>query len=257
MALGLVFYDVLYLILSTTLYGGALTAGGRVFVTLEARLPWAVALILAGFSSLLVLIGEVAVLTALLPRLVPGRYTLMRGRVFYGWVLRSLLRRVLFVPGLKFVLFSSNVLRWLSLRALGADVAFTANLSNDADLLDPALTTLEPGATVGARCLLSGHYVEDGKLVLGRIHVGARSLLAVEVMVGPEARVGAGTLVKGRSTVSIGVQIGDDAVIGGQVGLDAYCRVGAGAKLGNCVYVAPRNEIPAGAEVPALAQIRG
>lgn len=254
MALGLIVYDLLYLILSFALYGGALIGGGRVGVELARRVPWPIALLAGTLCAIAILIAEVGILTALLPRLRPGRYRLLSGRIFYAWMLRSLLRRILFIPGLKFVIFSSNVLRFFALRALGARVAFTANVSTDADLLDPALTTLGSGATVGARCLLSGHYVEDGELILGEVRVGARSLLAVDVMMGPHATVGERVTVKGRASISVGATVGDGATIGGEVALDAGCQVGAGAVIGNLAYVAPRAVVAPGERLAALAR---
>jgi hypothetical protein len=59
---------------------------------------------------------------------------------------------------------SSNVLRFFAWRALGARIAFSASFSSDVDLLDPALASVGPGAVVGARCLLAGHYIKGGQL---------------------------------------------------------------------------------------------
>jgi acetyltransferase-like isoleucine patch superfamily enzyme len=255
MAFGLIVYDLLYMILSFGLYGGALVLGGRIGLELAPRVPWPLALMAGAVVAIFSLIFEVALLSFCLPRLKPGRYTLMKGTVFYAWILRSLLRRILFLPGLKFVIFSSNILRFCALRGLGARISFTTNVSNDADLLDPALIELGPGATVGARCLLSGHYIENGKLVLGRVKVGEKSLLAVDVLLGPEVTIGARVMVKGRAAISVGVTVGDDAVIGGDVGLDVRCVVGAAAQIGNRAYVAPRAEVAPGARLAALAKV--
>ena len=254
MALGLIVYDLLYMILSFGLYGGALVVGGRVGLELSRWVPWPLAFLTGGLAALVSLIFEVALLTACMPRLKPGRYALMKGAVFYGWILRSLLRRILFLPGLKFVIFSSNILRYCALTGLGAKISFTTNISTDADLFDPALTTLGPGATLGARCLLSGHYIEEGMLVLGQIKVGARSLLAVEVMVGPSVTIGERVTVKGRAAINVGVTIGDGATISGDVGLDVRCTVGAESEIGNCAYVGPRVELPPGTRLAALAR---
>ena len=61
---------------------------------------------------------------------------------------------------------------------------------------------IQKGATVGARCLLSGHCIEVGKLILGEIAVAPRALLAAEVLVGPSVRVGEGAMVKARAALS-------------------------------------------------------
>lgn len=246
---GLVLYDVLVVAFATVLYGGAAFAAAKTYERLVMYVPWPLALFPAFFVGLIALILEVGVLTALAPRLKPGRYEMMKGPVFFGWILRSLYRRILFAPGLKWFLFSSNVLRWLTMRALGANVAFSTNMSSDVDILDPSLLTAGPGATIGARCLVSGHYVDGGKLVLGPVEIGERSLLAAEVMVGPHVVIGKRVMVKARASVSIGARIGDGAEIGGGAGVDAFAVIGEKAKLDSMVYVAPKTVVAAGARV--------
>ena len=189
MAFGLVLHDVLYLTLSAVMYGGAACAGVHAYQALARPLPWPIAAVLGVYAGVAVLIAEAGLGTLLCPRLVPGLYEMMKGRVFFGWIFRSLIRRVLFVPGLKWLIFSSNVLRFCALRALGANVAFSSSLSADADLLDPALITLGPGAIVGARCILTGHFVQDGKLLLGEVRVERGALLAGDVGMMPNTTV--------------------------------------------------------------------
>jgi carbonic anhydrase/acetyltransferase-like protein (isoleucine patch superfamily) len=248
-ALGLLVYDVLFVALATILYGGAAGAGYRAFVVFSGVVPWPVALFPAFLIGILALIVEVSVLTFLCPRLKPGRYEMMKGAVFFGWIGRSILRRILFVPGLRWFIFSSNVLRFLAFRGLGARVAFTTNMSVDADILDPSLFVAGPGAVIGARCFISGHYVEDGKLVLGEVRVGKDSLLAAEVGCAPEVTIGDRVLVKARASISLGARVGDRAVLGGESCIDAYAVIGERATIANRVYVRPRVEVPAGAKI--------
>lgn len=254
MGLGLLVYDLIYMILCFVLYGAALIVGGRAAMELVRWVPWALAFLVGCTVAVMALIAEVGILTALLPRLKPGRHVMMKG-MFLVWILRSLLRRVLFLPGVKFVLFSSNLLRFFALRALGARVAFTANVSTDADLLDPSLLRLGPGATVGARCLLSGHYVEGGKLILGEITIGDKALLAAEVLVGPSVKIGAGATVKARAALSMGVSIGDGADVGGEAVLDNYAQLAARSRVGVRGYVGPRARLAEGAEVKATEKL--
>ncbi len=228
---GLALYDAIYLTVATILYGVALIAGAEAFAFLSRWLPWPFAFMPAVVVGLLALIAQVAVLSALLPRPRPGRYPMMKGKIFFGWLFRSLLRRVLFVPGVKWVLMSSNVLRFLALRAMGARVAFTANMSADVDVLDPALLEVGPGATIGARSFLSGHWVEGGKLVLGEIRIGARSLVAAEVIIAPGVVVGERAVVKARASLGPETQVGDRADIGAAALLVAHVIVDPGARV--------------------------
>jgi acetyltransferase-like isoleucine patch superfamily enzyme len=255
MALGLLAYDLIFVLVATGLYGLAAWTASEAFAALSRHVPWQLALFpsfLAGLSALVLGVGA---LTLLCPRPRPGRHKMMRGASFWGWLLRSLLRRVLFAPGLKWFLFSSNVLRFVSLRALGARVAFTANMSTDVDLLDPSLLVVSAGATLGTRSLLSGHYVEGGELVLGVVEIGPGALVAAEVLIGPGAIVGEGAQVKSRAAVGVDVRVGKGASIGGGVALEAGVEVGDGARIANLIHVPPGVRIAAGARVRTVADV--
>lgn len=238
MAFGLVVYDLLYLTLATALYWTAAAAGLKCYQRASTILPVPVAAAVGVVGALLALILAVGVLCALCPRLKKGRYPMMRGKVFFGWLFRSLLRRILFFPGLKWVLFSSNVLRYLSLRALGARVAFTANISADVDILDPSLLTVGPGAVLGARTFISGHYVVGKSLRLDEVRIGANALLALSVVVAPGAVIGEGAVMKPGSAVSVGGIIGAKADIGTCALIDIKGRVADGA------VIEPRGYVP-------------
>ena len=250
----LVLYDALYLSLAALLYGGAGWAGMTAFRGLAVVLPEALAAALGVLAGLLALIAQVFALSLVCPRLVPGRYPLARpGKVAISWILRSMLRRILLLPGLKWVLYSSNVLRFLSLRALGAQVAFTANVSSDVDILDPQLLTLGAGVVVGARCFLTGHLVRDGVLLLRAVEIGPGALLALQVVVAPGCSIGARAVLKPGASLSVGAQVGEGAEIGIGALVDTLARVGAGAVVDTLAHVPPRARVPAGARFPPAA----
>lgn len=250
MAAGLLVYDLLFVAVASALYGGAAALAAEVHRRLSPVIGWSFALFPSFLVGLTALVVAVGVLSALCPRPRPGTHAMMKSASFWGWLLRSLLRRVLFAPGLRWFLFSSNVLRFLALRALGARVAFTANMSTDVDLLDPWLLEVEPGATIGARSLLSGHFVEGGKLVLGEIKVERGALLAAEVLVGPDVVVGAGAVVKSRTALAVGVRVGARATVGGACNVERDVVIGERARIANALYV------PVGLVVPAHARVR-
>jgi acetyltransferase-like isoleucine patch superfamily enzyme len=250
---GLALYDALYFTLAALLYGGAGLLGLRAAEAFSRHLPALVAWPVAILCALLALIAEVALLTALCPRLVPGRYRMMQGRVFWGWLFRSLLRRVLLLPSIKWVLYTSNILRWLSLRAMGARVAFASNISSDVDILDPALTTIGAGAVLGMRTALAGHYVENGKLILGEVRVGAGALLAAEVRVGPGVTIGDRAFIKPLTSLGVRVQVGEGADVGPWAIIDAQSVIGARARVGPNAYVPARTVVPDDGEVEALS----
>lgn len=247
MTAGLLIYDLLYLLASFTFYGAAARAAMEITVGLT---PMWLALPAAVCVFLLSLIALSGVVCACLPRLEPGTYDLMKGRVFYGWLLRSLVRRVVFFGPLKPAIFSVNLFRFLALRAQGARVAFTANVSSDVDLLDPALLGVGPGATLGARCLISGHYVIGRRLVLDRVEIGANTLLAAEVAVMPGVRIGARVFAEPQVSIGRDTVVGDGARIGRRTVLDLGVRVAADEIVPPYVVIRSRE---AGAEPTAAA----
>jgi hypothetical protein len=243
MAWALLAYDVVHALLATALYGGAAAAFLAAFDALSRVLPAPLALFPALVVALLALIAEVGALTALSPTLEPGRYPMFRGKVFFSWVLRGLLRRILFVPGLKWVLFTSNTLRYLALKALGARVAFSTTLSNDVDLVDPSLLHLERGATLGARSYVAGHYLENGKLFLAEVRIGEGAMVAFNVSIGPGATVGAKAVIRSGASIGARAQVGEGAIIGPEAGIDAFAVVEPGAKVATREYVRPRAKV--------------
>jgi UDP-3-O-[3-hydroxymyristoyl] glucosamine N-acyltransferase len=254
---GLLVYDLLFFALAAATYGGALRAGFEVFTRLSGWVGAPFAVVPAFVATLLALIAEVGVLTFLCPRLKEGQYPLMKGSVFYAWMVRSMLRRLLMAPGVKWAIFTSNVLRFLALNAMGGRVAFTASMSSDVDLLDPALLEVGPKAVLGAKTFISGHYVDRGKLVLAPVRIGEGALLAAEVSVAPGVTVGRKAIIKPRAALGPSARVGDEAQIGGEALLDIAAQVGDRADLGQRVHVGLRAQVPAGAKIAPGETVAG
>lgn len=257
MAAGLLVYDLLFLTVATLVYGSSAWVAARAFHTAARAVPWELCLVPAGLAFTLAVIAQVAVLSALCPRLVPGRYPMMKSPVFWGWLLRSMLRRLLLLPGLKWLVMTSNVLRFLALRAMGADVAFTASMSSDVDVLDPQLLRVARRAMIGARSIVTGHYVEQGTLVLGAISIGDGALLAADVMCGPEVTIGRGARIGARTSISVGATIGEDARLSADVFLDRGAAVGKGARIATGALVPRGAVVGDGARFPAQGEVAG
>jgi len=221
-------YDLLLFGVAIALYGGG---GWLAWRHVGSQLPPVVNGAVSAALAILGAIVAVGILGLLLPRLKPGRHEFMKSAVFWSWVLRSLLRRALLLGPMKPLIFTSNVLRFLALRALGAKVAYDSDCSSDVDLLDPALLTVGSKSILGARTLVSGHYVDAGKLVLGEIVIGERTLLAVDVLVAPDVVIGAGCRVLGRAGIGPGSRIEDGAVIGAATNLEGSQQVLAGVSV--------------------------
>lgn len=237
MKLGMFAFDVLSLLIIAALWGGSSFVVWSLSPWILATLWSPLAIVSMVLLWILTLIMLVGILHRLLPRVRPGRYELMRSPMFYFWIVRFILYRALFAPGLKGLIFQFNTLRFLALRALGARVSFGASMSSDVTLLDPWLMVIESGVTIGAGCMISGHTIDRGKLLLGEVRVGEGSLLAARVMVAPGVSVGK------RARVLVGViigheaKVGDGAVIGATTSLEVGSSVEAGVRLATGTFV--------------------
>lgn len=244
MTLGLVAFDVVTLVCAVAFYGGAALAADAVYTRLVLRMPWPFAFVLAAVVFLFVLILIVSIACRATPRPRPGRFALMKGAVFWGWIFRMAFTRLLFPPGLKELIFYSNVLRFLALRGLGARVAFSASMSSDVVLLDPALLSVEKNAMLGARALVSGHFIENGELRLDEVHIGEGALLGMDVACAPGVIVAARAVVQPRATLSVRVKVGEGAVVGVASLLEADVVVADGAKVPAFSRLEPRTRFP-------------
>ena len=234
---GLVFFDVLALVCVTSLWSASAWVAWWVFGRLIEWLPLPVVVPIAALAGVFTLIFVVGVVHRLLPRIKPGRYRIMKDPMFFIWVSRFILNRALFAPGLQTLLFQFNTLRYFSLRALGAKVSFSTSMSSDAVILDPWLLEAGPGATIGTGCLVSGHFIDDGRLVLGKVNLGEGALLAARVMVAPGARIGARARVLAGVMMGVDVEIGERAVVGADVGLEGGVVIAPGVRLGASTFV--------------------
>lgn len=233
MAGGMIAMDVITLLFAAALYGASARAAMEVFrrtAPFAGLLVGAVAAVLAFLVTLLLL---VFVLHRVFPKPAPGRHKMMKGAAFWGWTLNFLLKRVVYFPPLRAVLYSSNILRFLSLRALGCDIAFTASMSIDADVMDPSLTIIGPGATLGTRTLVASHYFEGNELTLAPVTIGKDVLLGADTTIGPGCTIREGARVLGRTTLSVFCNIGERA------------RIQPGCYLDSKVTIEPDENVPA------------
>jgi carbonic anhydrase/acetyltransferase-like protein (isoleucine patch superfamily) len=250
MVFGLVLYDFLFIVAASGFYGGAVFVGVRAFQALALHVHWSLAIVPAMVCAVFSLIVEVFLATSLCPPLKPGRYRMMKSVTFFSWVFRSMFRRILLDTGLRWLVFSSNVLRFLALRALGAKVHLSSSMSMDVMITDPALVDVHAGAMLGARSLLAAHMFERGRLILGRIEIGEGSLLATEVICAPGVVIGKNVIVKGRVSIAPYARIDDGADIGAETLIDTAARVGKKARIDSRSHIKRRQVVEDGARFP-------
>jgi acetyltransferase-like isoleucine patch superfamily enzyme len=66
---------------------------------------------------------------------------------------------------------------------------------NTINLNDPSMVTIEDNVVVGGGCIINGHLVEKGQIILSRITLKEGSLLGARVTIQPGVTVGKGAVI--------------------------------------------------------------
>lgn len=239
-ALGLVAMDAVHLVGFTVVLTCGLAVGWMI-----AGLAWwmPVRIAVALMATILTCAFFCMAIGALLPRPKPGRYKLMSHPAFYAWVLHFVVRRWLDVPPLSTLVSQSNLLRTLALRAFGAEVAWSANMSSDVYVFDPALFSMGAGAMCGSGTMICGHFVTGPVLYLAPVALGARVQLAAKIVVAPGVSIGDDTRLGFGCQVGTDVKIGKHCKIGPSVVISSHCRLGNRVRVHEHSYLPPGTEL--------------
>ncbi len=153
------------------------------------------------FLISLVYISLCFIIRCCIPKLVEGSYHLEKDPMVIYWYMHMSLNRSLNATGLRAIIRSSNILKFLYYRALGAKIAYTANYSTDLEIIDPSMITMEKDVIIGGRCIIGCHLIYNNKLVLKPVHLKEKAFIQLNngigqgVTVGKSAVVGNGNLL--------------------------------------------------------------
>jgi len=249
MAAGIILMDLIW---AAGLFGlGYLSAFSALAVHgLIAGKP-ALAITLALVTALLTWIFACTAVLFVLPKPKPGKYRLMRGSTFYWWALGFIARRWLDLPPMGLLYRQSGVLRFIVMRAAGAKVAFTAQMSSDALVLDPSLLTMGPNTMLGSQTTVAGHFILGDRLILAPVVIHRGAQVASDVVIGPGATIGVNAVIMARSSISPDTIVGDDAVVGACVTLGPGVVIGKGARIPMASVIPAKSQVPAGGTWPS------
>jgi carbonic anhydrase/acetyltransferase-like protein (isoleucine patch superfamily) len=209
--------------------------------------------VVAGFTVELV---AIALLRQVLPRPAPGLHRVGKSDDHVVWLLSAALAEVAMARPFRGPYWLLASTRCLYLRALGAEIAWSASVAPDVVIRDPVLVRIGAGARLEPGACLDTVVHEAGRIHVGQISVGHDVTLGQQCVVLPgasiahEARIGAGAIVGVEARVGIGASVGARAVIGDRVLLGAYAVVGAGAVIAEGAQIGDRARIMPGAVVP-------
>jgi len=249
MAAGILLMDLIW---AAGLVGLTLLSTHASVAAAEALAASSIAIQLAAgvVTALLTWIAACAVILLLIPRPRPGKHRLMRGASFYSWALGFIARRWIELPPMGLLWRQSGVLRFLVLRASGARVAFTAQMSSDATVLDPPLLSIGAGAMLGSQSTVAGHFILGDRLLLAPVVIAPGAQIAIDVIIGPGTTIGRNAVIEARSSIGPECVIGDGVHLAGGVGMGRGVVIGARARIPVASILPAGTIIPEGGTWP-------
>lgn len=202
------------------------------------------------------------VLRELVRRPEPGWFRITVNRDYVRWLLSSTLTEVAWHPLLRLPFWYLHATRVLYLKALGADLAWSASFHAQLVIRDPALLRIGAGAQLEPGVILEAGLHGAGRVRVGAISVGPGCLVGAHALVlpgaslGDDVRVEPATVIGEDVRVGVGSTIGEGARLERGVDLGSYVTVGTGAILSEGVRVGDRARIAPGALVQPDTQIK-
>lgn len=147
-----------------------------------------------------ILIGAVFISVIFLMRLLipipkAGRHKVGLNKSCVGWFLYMALGRAVKISGIRPMLHSFYITRFLLYRALGVKMGYGANTSIEFVLVDLPLITIGKNCVIGEAVHISCHYFLEKNLILRPITIGDNVFIGGQCVVGPGSQIGEGSWI--------------------------------------------------------------
>ena len=188
-------------------------------VGLYLRAVWSRDWLILYFAAVPILLVSVflimiRLLRAIVKRPKPGIYRAGLNRGFGSWLCTMYLAQAVRVAGLKPLIFTFYLTRFLYWRALGGNIAYGVNCSPFINISDLPLVTIREGVTIGAYTHIAAHVFRGEKVIVAPVTLGKGVQLGMNCVIGPGTRIGDQAAVGLNCTVGLHTDIGNGASIG-------------------------------------------
>lgn len=208
--------------------------------------------LLAPWSALL----GMAAVHRLLPDSPVGRFELFADRGSVCWALKGWAPSV-YLTVFQPVCFMSQGFQRIALRAFEAQLASAALLTSRTIVREPHHIRVGTGTLVGEYVHLICSYQPRPKLlVVGRIELGARTLIGAYSHLGPGVRIAADCTLEYAVHVGAHSSIGPGSRIGAETTIFNSVRIGARVTIGKRCLIPFGAMIPDGASIPDGTVVR-
>lgn len=152
------------------------------------------------YIACFILFLNLFILRLFIPKVRPGVYRIGANRGFLAWYLNFFANRALTLSGLKRIVFTNSILRFLYTRVMGGKISFQTTSSMGVDFVDLPLIEVGSGTTMSEGVTLSAHSFTGESLFLSSVKIGKNVFLGMDVVAGPGTTIGDDSWIGGRNT---------------------------------------------------------
>ncbi len=213
-----ILFEALQWVIYTAIYSGGFYVTYKAFEVISANLSGFltfIALVPLIYLFLLTIIMEVWLLRIILPaKLEPGYHDAPKSKAFAAWTINFVFNRALYIfDPVKNLILYSLFLRYLSVRALGGKISLFSSLSANVNITDFPMLSIGQGSVIGASCMISGHFINAGKIALGKVEIGKNVNIGAGTHIAPFVKIGDNTEIGAECRIAPLVQIGKNCII--------------------------------------------
>ena len=150
------------------------------------------------FSPIVLLLSYLIIIFVfrlLIPKLKPGVFSAGFNKGMVTWSLHLSLRRSQELSGLKPIIFSFYLTKFLFWRALGAHIDYRVTTSLNISIVDLPLITIGKGSTISEGTHIAAHSFVGDKLFLAPVVLGENVFLGMNCVLGAKTNIGDGSWI--------------------------------------------------------------
>lgn len=145
------------------------------------------------------------VLRLMVPRLHKGIYPMAVSMGMFAWYCNLALSRAAEVSGLRPLLHSFYLTKFLHWRALGMKIAFGVNTSIGVSFVDLPLISIGAGCTISEGVHIACHTFVGDRLVIIPVEIGENVFVGMNCVIGPKTRIGDRAWIGMNNLISEGI----------------------------------------------------
>lgn len=193
--------------------------------------------------------------TLMMPKIPNGRFQFPQDRGSIIWAITSW-PVTTYLRLFQSLFFTNEILRYLVLKSLSADVAFSSWITGKTQIIDPSKIHIGKHAFIAEHTILATSFQPRRNLVfIGEIWIGNESMIGAYSKIFPGVRIGKNVSIEHSVEIYQDCIVGDNTKIGPSTIILSKSKIGANVRIGRNCFIPYGKVIPEGARIPDFSKL--